>query len=51
MVPVLIDFGAVKGTMTTVVNSQRRITHSIVLGNRVAGAGNWETIYASDLIG
>ena len=50
--PVLIDFGAVKETMATVVNPQGQITHSIVLGTpgfmspeQAAG----RPTYASDL--
>jgi len=50
-VPVLIDFGAVKETMTAVVNSQGKATHSIVLRHRIygSGAGSWATDSASDI--
>jgi serine/threonine protein kinase, bacterial len=50
--PVLIDFGSVKETMTTVMNTQGQSTHSIVLGTpgymppeQVAG----RPIYSTDL--
>jgi serine/threonine-protein kinase len=50
--PVLIDFGAVKETMSTVVNSQGNSTHSIVVGTpgympseQLAG----RPVFASDL--
>ncbi len=50
--PVLIDFGAVKETMTTAVNAQGKITHSIVLGtpgfmSPEQGAGR--PVFASDI--
>ena len=50
--PVLIDFGAVKETMVTVVNSPDKITPPIVIGT--PGFMSWEQadgrpVYASDL--
>ena len=50
--PVLIDFGAVKETMITAVNSQGKITHSIVIGTPGFMSPEQATgrpIYASDL--
>ncbi len=50
--PVLIDFGAVKETMTAVVNSQGKATYSIVLGTPGFMSPEQATgrpIYASDL--
>lgn len=50
--PVLIDFGAVKETMTTNANFQGKTTHSIVLGTPGFMAPEQATgrpIYASDI--
>ena len=50
--PVLIDFGAVKETMITPVNTQGKITHSIVIGTPGFMSPEQATgrpIYASDL--
>ncbi len=53
-VPVLIDFGAVKETMSTIVNSQGNSSHSIIVGTpgfmppeQMAG----RPVYSSDLYG
>jgi serine/threonine-protein kinase len=50
--PVLIDFGAVKETMSTVVNSKGKPTYSIVLGTpgfMPPEQASGRPIYASDL--
>lgn len=52
--PVLIDFGAVKETMNTVINSQAHSTHSIVVGTpgyMPAEQLSGRPVYASDLYG
>ncbi len=50
--PVLIDFGAVKETMTAAINSQGKVTHTMVLGTpgfMSPEQGTGRPIYASDI--
>ena len=52
--PVLIDFGAVKETMNTLINSQAHSSHSIVVGTpgyMPAEQLSGRPVYASDLYG